>query len=152
GAVAQTLAGRGADSAFVAEAVLLPSEAFIGDQMVTVDPDAIRRERLALQAEIGAALENDSRAILSEPAPAATDLSRGAKGRRRLRGVALAYLAATGKDDVSALAFGVFSDADGMTERQAALATLAHGDSDERAHALDIFYQRYHDNPLVLDK
>src|SRR3546814_1229674 len=39
-----------------------------------------------------------------------------------------------------------------MTERQAALATLAHGDSDERAHALDIFYQRYRDNPLVLDK
>src|SRR3546814_19410218 len=38
-----------------------------------------------------------------------------------------------------------------MTERQAALATLAHGDSDERAHALDIFYQRYRDNPLVLD-
>ena len=39
-----------------------------------------------------------------------------------------------------------------MTERQAALATLAHGDSDERVAALDIFYQRYRDNPLVLDK
>src|SRR3546814_9660385 len=46
----------------------------------------------------------------------------------------------------------LFRAADGMTERQAALATLAHGDSDERAHALDIFYQRYRDNPLVLDK
>src|SRR3546814_7472894 len=39
-----------------------------------------------------------------------------------------------------------------MTERQAALATLAHGDSEERERALDIFYQRYRDNPLVLDK
>ena len=151
-AVAQTLAGRDRDPAFVAEAVLLPSEAFIGDQMVTVDPDAIRRERLALQAAIGAALEAEWRAILAGHAPPATDLSRGAKGGRRLRGVALAYLAATGADDVSALAFRIFSDADGMTERQAALATLAHGDSDERAHALDIFYQRYRDNPLVLDK
>src|SRR3546814_7311595 len=56
-AVAQTLTGAADDPAFVAEAVLLPSEAFIGDQMVTVDPDAIRRERLALQASIGAALE-----------------------------------------------------------------------------------------------
>jgi len=71
---------------------------------------------------------------------------------RCLPGVALAYLAATGIADIPALVFGVFSDADGMTERQAALATLAHGDSDERAHALDIFYQRYRDNPLVLDK
>ena len=151
-AVAQTLSGRAADPAFVAEAVLLPSEAFIGDPMVTVDPDAIRRERLALQAAIGAALESEWRAILDGAAPPATDLSRGAKGGRRLRGVALAYLAATGIADAAPLAFRIFSDADGMTERQAALATLAHGDSDERAHALDIFYQRYRDNPLVLDK
>ncbi|PKQ01115.1 MAG: aminopeptidase N [Alphaproteobacteria bacterium HGW-Alphaproteobacteria-13] len=151
-AVRRTLAGAAADPAFVAEAVPLPTEAFIGDQMVTVDPDAIRRERLALQAAIGAALEGEWRAILTEAAPPATDLSPLAKGRRRLRGVALAYLAASGQADAAALAFRIFSDADGMTERQAALATLAHGDSDERAHALDIFYQRYRDNPLVLDK
>ena len=151
-AVAQTLRGRGEDPAFVAEAVLLPSEAFSGDQMLTVDPDAIRRERLALQAAIGRALAEEWRAILAGKAPPATDLSPHAKGERRLRGVALAYLAATGIADIPALVFGVFSDADGMTERQAALATLAHGDSDERAHALDIFYQRYRDNPLVLDK
>jgi aminopeptidase N len=151
-AVAQTLRGRGEDPAFVAEAVLLPSEAFIGDQMLTVDPDAIRRERLALQAAIGRALEDEWRAILANTTPPATELSPHAKGERRLRGVALAYLAATGIADIPALVFGVFSDADGMTERQAALATLAHGDSDERAHALDIFYQRYRDNPLVLDK
>ncbi|NIJ35614.1 aminopeptidase N [Sphingopyxis panaciterrae] len=151
-AVAQTLAGAATDPAFVAEAVLLPSEAFIGDQMVTVDPDAIRRERLALQAAIGTALEREWRGVLAGAPPPATDLSRAAKGGRRLRGVALAYLAATAKGDVPALAFAIFSAADGMTERQAALATLAHGDSDERAHALDIFYQRYRDNPLVLDK
>ncbi|MHA4838342.1 aminopeptidase N [Sphingopyxis sp. MSC1_008] len=151
-AVGQTLTGAASDPAFVAEAVLLPSEAFIGDQMVTVDPDAIRRERLALQAAIGAALETKWRAILAGSAPPATDLSSKAKGGRRLRGVALAYLAATGAGDAPALAFRIFSDADGMTERQAALATLAHGDSDERVAALDIFYQRYRDNPLVLDK
>ncbi|HET6524040.1 aminopeptidase N [Sphingopyxis sp.] len=151
-AVAQTLVGRADDPAFVAEAVLLPSEAFIGDQMVTVDPDAIRRERLALQGAIGAALKAEWHAVLAGDTPAATDLSRGAKGGRRLRGVALAYLAAAGLDDAAALAFRIFSDADGMTERQAALATLAHGDSEERVAALDIFYQRYRDNPLVLDK
>lgn len=151
-AVAQTLEGRASDPAFVAEAVLLPSEAFIGDQMVIVDPDAIRRERLALQAAIGRAIEGEWRAILAGAAPPATDLTPIAKGGRRLRGVAIAYLAATGIADVPALVFGIFSNADGMTERQAALATLAHGDSDERTHALDIFYQRYRDNPLVLDK
>src|SRR3546814_14977308 len=96
--------------------------------MVTVDPEAIRRERLALQAAIGAAPESEWRAILSGDAPAATDLSRGAQGERSLRGVALAYLAATDMADVPALAFQIFSGAAGMTERQAALARLAHGD------------------------
>src|SRR3546814_6079842 len=120
--------------------------------MVTVDPDAIRRERQALQAAIGAALETEWCGVLAGDAPPATNLSPGAKGTRRLRGVALAYLAAAGFDDAPPLAFRIFSGADGMTERQAALATLAHGDSEERERALDIFYQRYRDNPLVLDK
>src|SRR3546814_14581748 len=39
-----------------------------------------------------------------------------------------------------------------MTDRQAALTTLASGISDARVAALDIFYNRYSDNALVLDK
>ena len=39
-----------------------------------------------------------------------------------------------------------------MTDRQGALTTLANGDSAERVAALDIFYNRYRDNALVLDK
>ena len=38
------------------------------------------------------------------------------------------------------------------SKRLFGLIALAHGDSDERVAALDIFYQRYRDNPLVLDK
>src|SRR3546814_6711500 len=53
----------------------------------------------------------------AQAAPPATDLTPAAKGRRRLRGVALAYLAASGKGDVPGLAFAIFSNADGMTER-----------------------------------
>src|SRR3546814_18606085 len=110
--------------------------------MVTVDPEAIRRERLALQAAIGAALESEWRAILSGDPPAATDLSRWAKGERRLRGVALAYLAATDMAAVPALAFQIFSGADRMPERQAALATLAPCASAARVPALRISYHR----------
>mgnify|MGYP002652474903 CR=1 FL=1 len=38
-------AGVGLSSAFLAEAVLLPSENFIGDQLAMVDPDAIHAAR-----------------------------------------------------------------------------------------------------------
>lgn len=151
-AIAGALSGADNDPAFVAEAVQLPSEAFVGDQMLVVDPDAIRRERLALQAAIGQALEAEWRAILAQAAPPATDLSPAAKGGRRLRAAALTYLAAAGFADAPKMALNLFRSADGMTERQAALAILMHGNSPEREIALTEFYQRYHGNALVLDK
>jgi aminopeptidase N len=151
-AVKGTLAGAQQDPAFVAEAVSLPSEAFIGDQMLVVDPDAIRKARLGLQAAIGRALEGDFRAILTKAAPPASDHSPHAKGGRRLRGAALLYLAAAGFSDAPKLALAMFRQADGMTERQAALSVLAHGDSPERDTALQEFYDRYQGNALVLDK
>ena len=39
-----------------------------------------------------------------------------------------------------------------MTDRQGALGVLVSLDAPERQEALDAFYQRFHDDPLVLDK
>ena len=39
-----------------------------------------------------------------------------------------------------------------MTDRMAALETLAQHDRPERAAALDDFYRRYADDPLIIDK
>lgn len=151
-AVAALLTEAERDPAFVAETILLPNEAFVGDQMLVVDPDAIRAARLALQGALGRTLEDAWRAILARPVPAASDLSPAAKGGRRLIAAALGFLQAAGAAGAADLAFRQFADADGMTVRMGALAVLAHGDSDARVHALDIFYQRYRTDPLVLDK
>jgi aminopeptidase N len=50
------------------------------------------------------------------------------------------------------MAFNQFEAADNMTDRLAALGTLVNSDAEERVAALDIFYNRYRDNPLVIDK
>ncbi|MEY4271005.1 MAG: hypothetical protein RLZZ58_2221 [Pseudomonadota bacterium] len=151
-AVAQTLKGRARDPAFVAEAVALPSESFVGDQMLVVDPQAIRTQRRALQAAIGAALAPQWRAVLDEAVTRRDDLSPMAKGRRKLAGIALLYLTAADEPGADALAYARFAGADNMTDRQAGLSALSHGNSDERVAALDIFYNRYRADPLVLDK
>lgn len=151
-AVRQTLAGAKEDPAFAAEALILPSEAFIGDQLAVVDPDAIRRERLRLLGEIGSALNEEWRYWLAASDTDAADLSSRSKGLRRLRGVALGALAAAGDPDIPALAFAQYQNAGGMTDRQSALVALSHGVSDEREAALSDFFNRYADNPLVLDK
>ena len=149
-AVAQTLGDP--DPAFVAEAVLLPSEAFIGDQLALVDPEAIHRAREGLRRALGRDLAARWQAIYDDNAQGPYRYTPEAKGQRRLRNVALGYLAANGEAAAGELAFRQFDAADNMTDRQAALTTLANGDFAEREAALDIFHHRYADNSLVLDK
>ena len=151
-AVGATLADPALDSAFVADAVVLPSEAFIGDQLLVVDPDAIARAREALRADLAATHAAKWRENHAKLAAPRFEYTPAAKGARRLRNLSLGYISATNAPDAAALAFRQFSDADNMTDRLAALGTLTNGDADERVAALDIFYQRYRDNPLVLDK
>ncbi len=151
-AVANTLDNGDLDPAFVAEAVLLPSESFIGDQLAVVDPDAIFRAREALRRDLGRRLADQWRRAYAEAPQGAYVYSPAAKGGRRLRNVALGYIAASGAADAASLAFRQFEAADNMTDRQGALTTLANGHSDEREAALDIFYNRYAGNALVIDK
>ncbi len=151
-AVADTLDDPALDRAFVAEAVLLPSENFIGDQLAEVDPEAIFRAREALRRALGRGLEARWRAAGDPALHRPYAYTPEDKGIRRLRSVALGYLAASGAADAAALAWSQFENADNMTDRQGALAVLANGESAEREAALDIFYNRFADNPLVLDK
>ena len=151
-AVADTLDDPDLDRAFVAEAVLLPSEAFVGDQLSVVDPEAVFRAREALRRDLGRQLEARWRLAHETGAGEPYAYTPQAKGIRRLRNVALGYIAASGASDAAALAFRQFDAADNMTDRQGALGTLVNGVSDEREAALDIFYNRYADNALVLDK
>ena len=151
-AIGRTLADPALDPAFVGEAVLLPSESFVGDQMATVHPDAIHRAREALRRDIGRRLLAQWQEAYGDGAPPPYRYDPQAKGRRRLRNVALGYIAGSGDADAAALPFRQFERADNMTDRQGALTVLASGDSDAREAALDIFYHRYRDNGLVLDK
>jgi aminopeptidase N len=151
-AVRETLANDRLDPAFVAEAVLLPSEAFIGDHMLVVDPEAIRTAREALRGRLAETLEGEWRAAYAANAANRFEYSPAAKGARRLRTVALNYLMASGAPDAAALAKRQHDEADNMTDRQGALGALANSSAPEREAALAAFYERYRGDALVLDK
>ncbi|WP_151990406.1 aminopeptidase N [Sphingomonas aurantiaca] len=151
-AVANTLDDAELDLAFVAEAVLLPSESFIGDQMPIVDPEAIFRARESLRRDLGTRLETQWRTAYARAEGQPYTYTPEGKGLRRLRTVALGYIAASGADDAADLAFAQFESADNMTDRMGALTTLVSSESGIRTTALDIFYSQYCDNALVLDK
>jgi aminopeptidase N len=151
-AIGDTLRSNALDTAFKAEAILIPSESIVGDRMAKVDPDAIHRARDELRSTLGRELQGELSAAQGAIGHSGSDLGAEAKGARRLRGVALGLLAAADAAAGARLAKAQFDEADNMTDRLGALMVLASLDVPQRDEALSEFYQRYEGNPLVIDK
>ncbi len=151
-ALSALLDGWHDDPAFVAEALELPSETMIGDQLILVDPEAIHFHRTALSRHIEADLGERMHAILKACVTDPADLSPRAKGLRRLKGVLLTQLLAGDADDAVGVALRHYRDAACMTDRMSALAALSHSAAPARDEALARFQIAYGQLPEVLDK
>ena len=151
-AIGATLKSNALDPAFKAEAILVPSDTLVAERMEVVDPDAIHASRDRLRKAIGEALGDDLLAAHRSDGVSGDDLSPNAKGIRRLRTVALGLLAGADENKAAGLAKAQFDRADNRTDRQGALGVLVSTHAPERQQALDAFYDRFHDDPLVLDK
>jgi aminopeptidase N len=151
-AITSTLAASDADPAFAAEALVLPGEAFVADQMETADPDAIHTVRDFLRAGIARALDGQLRARYAALDDTGDYRIDGASiGRRALRNLCLGYLVAGSADGV-AVAKAQFDARRNMTDVLAALSALSQTDAPERAEALAAFYAWWRGDDLVLDK
>ena len=153
-ALGAILADPALEPAFVALTLTPPSEPDIAREIGRdVDPDAVfaarRQLRGAIGRRLGAALAETYRRMIT-PGPYRPDAESA--GRRALKNVCLGLLAATEQEDAIALALAQYQGADNMTDRMAALEILALYDRPERAQALEDFYTRYADDPLIIDK
>ena len=155
-AVRGTLADPGLDAAFKGEAVLLPTEAFIGDAAAIVEVEAIHRRRDRARLAIARGLEElwwdafaqATAALASDPAA----LTPEAKGARRLANVALGYLVSAGSGAAITAARRQYDSAATMTDRMGAMTALINSTSAEREVVLADFHQRFAGNNDVIDK
>ena len=153
-ALAEVAENEALEPAFRAQVLQLPAESDIAREIGRdVDPDAIATARNSLRAAIA---DRIGGRLLALAADFAEDRSftpdAASAGRRALVNVALDLT--TGNRNagaVSAIAER-FRSADNMTDRIAALSTLAQGAFPERIEAFGAFYDRYRGDPLVLDK
>ncbi|BBK38431.1 aminopeptidase N [Allostella sp. ATCC 35155] len=137
-----------ADPAFAAELLALPGEFYLAEQMAVIDVDAVHAAREGLRRAVAHGLADRLRAARGLAAgPFAPDAASA--GRRALRNIALGYLATI---DGPGEAMAQYRAADNMTDRFAALATLAELDTPERAEALADFHDRHAGDALVLNK
>src|SRR5580698_9986130 len=129
------------EPAFIALTLSPPSEADIAREIGRdVDPDAVFAARRRLRATIGkthgTALSQTYDRMIST-GPYSPDAQSA--GRRSLKNVCLDLLATTGMADALARARKQYAAADNMTDRMAALDTLAMHDPAGRSDALDDF-------------
>ena len=154
-AFGRVLKGEGAprDPAFAAEALSLPSEATLAEQMAVIDPEALHQARLQVRVQLAWDLEPELLdAWRAQRATAPYPPDAAAAGRRALRNLALGYLMELDDPEMRGLCLAHFEHADNMTDAVAALSMLANCDCHERRVALDAFYAKWKDEPLVVDK
>jgi aminopeptidase N len=157
-AFARVLTDETLSPAFRELALVLPSEAYLAEQMAEADPAAVHAARQFMRKRLAEALRQAWLDIYArhtthgpyEPTPQAT-------GHRALKNLALAYLAEL--DDPSEavrLADAQYAGANNMTDRAAALCALlaasASAPTAAAQTALDDFYRRFEREPLVIDK
>ena len=152
-AIAATLAAADRDPAFAAEAMSLPGEAFLADQVAVVDVEEIHWARQSARRAIGQALGIELLATYHRLTDNGEYRIDGASiGRRALRNTCLAYLVAAGGEDGVRLARAQFDAAGNMTDVLAALSTLNGVDCPERADVLAAFHEKWRGDDLVIDK
>ena len=156
-AMRQTLRDPALDPAFKELALTLPSENYVAEQCVVVDPQRIHVLREQMRRQLAARLRDDwvwafeSHQVLEGYRP-----DTAQSGKRALANLALQMLVLdamqTGDTVWPGRAFQRFKDAGQMTDRYGALAALVDGQSPLAAPALERFHALFAGDDLVIDK
>ena len=141
------------DAAFRARALALPSE----KRWPNAWPPSIPRR---CRWPATSCAQNWAASWPPNSAPPSTPTRRRANTAPRLsppasalKNLALAHLMAAGDQDAQRLAEQQYASADNMTDSMAALSALInYGQGDYPQQALAAFYDKWRDNPLVIDK
>jgi aminopeptidase N len=142
-----------ADPALLAQALLLPAESYLAEQMDVADPDAIHRVRKFMRRTLALSLRDEFVQVMEAHTLAGPySIEPAAVGRRSLKNLCLAYLMTLEEPEIVARCLGQFSRADNMTDVSAALFCLANSEATEREQALEAFYRKWQHDPLVVDK
>ena len=152
-AVGRALADQASEPAFKALLLSLPSEPDLAMATNPADPAALHAARGALRRRMATHLGDALRRLhggLQEAGEFSPDAQ--AAGRRALRNAALDLLAADTHPLNRERASGHFKAAANMTDAMGGLNALMLLGGEEFDAALTTFYEKWRDEPLVIDK
>jgi len=143
------------DPAFKDLVFSLPAESYLYEQCAAIEPLQIYAARQAYRLALAKSLQPDwlsTYQLMQTPGPYSPDSV--SVGKRALKNLALGMLLLAEPQGVSVqqLALDQYQQANNMTDRYGALAALVLQGAPKAADCLADFYQRFADNPLVIDK
>jgi aminopeptidase N len=142
---------NGADNAYAALLLYLPTVGELVMDVRDADPSAIHTVRQHVRKAIARKLEDLLLGVVEKQEPAKFDPSAAAAGRRALRASALSLLSVLG-DRHEGLVAQAYRSASTMTETLAALTALSNIETKAFDTALADFEARWSGSPLVMDK
>ena len=142
------------DQALVAKMLQLPSEAYLIELTDKADVPAIHRAREAVLRHLAGALKGELLGCYQRHQGSGPyEVTPEAIARRSLRNTALAWLLMIDDEEGRSLAVSQLNAADNMTDRMGALRALVNsGFESDRQEALDDFYNRFQDDPQVVEQ
>jgi aminopeptidase N len=141
------------DPALVAEALMLPSENYLADQLESIDVVAIHEACIWLKRHLAMHLATSLESIYANCVSAAPYTPNGpSAARRALKNAALGLLLELPGANFRHTALKQYQDADNMTDAFAVVRTFANIDCPERREVLVDFERKWHQNSLVMDK
>ena len=141
---------NGAGGQDLAVLLALPGTAELEALQNPVDPLALYTAQRDWIAELGRQLSDPLHKLLEMCREDWSQAWPAGQGARSLTGLAWSWLAAAGDADARQQALAAVSGPS-MTLARAALRALQPLDAVERDQALDLFYQRWQEKPVILD-
>ena len=148
-----TLTNKNLDLALIAQAMTLPSENYLADQMEVVNVDGIHQARTFMRMELAKALKNELIDVLQQGQSDKEYMFQADEmARRELNAVCLSYLMLLQDEKIISMCMSQFENANNMTDVLSALSSLSHYDTELRQQALDQFYEKWKHDAQVVEK
>jgi len=150
-AFAALLGDTGNDPALLAEAMKLPGEDYLAEQMGVIDVDGIHQARRFVRRALAKILAGSFEDVYTRlNRDEAYDHSAPSVARRSLKNLCLSFLVETPAG--IGLAEQQLSGSNNMTDTLAALASLVYSRADAAGQAMAAFESRWKKDSLVMDK
>ena len=144
---------EGADKAFIARAMALPSEGELSEMVVPANPDVIHAARDFVVKTLAKELKEELLWTMRDNTSEKYERDGESRAARTLKNTGLALLSYLEDPEIDAEAFRRFKTADNMTDQISALSALSgRADCKERAEAIDMFYEQWKHDPLIMNK